>query len=35
MKRKVEDSLFIEKMRNDKAFREKVLREGGYKTLDL
>ena len=35
MKRKVEDSLFIEKMRHNKAFREKVLREGGYKTSDL
>jgi hypothetical protein len=35
MRRKVEDGLFIEKMQNDKAFREKVLREGGYKTSNL
>jgi hypothetical protein len=27
MRRKVEDSLFIERLRNDKAFREKVLEE--------
>lgn len=35
MRRKVEDSRFIEKFQNDKAFREKVLREGGYKDSDL
>jgi hypothetical protein len=35
MRRKVEDSRFIEKFQNDKAFREKVLREGGYKGSDI
>ena len=35
MRRKVEIGLFIEKYQNDKAFREKVDREGGYKTSDL
>lgn len=34
LRRKVEDGLFIEKFKNDKEFREKVLSEGGSKESD-